>query len=141
MSLQPISPSSQGSHETLGTHVLLDLSGCPFNRLNDPQMMDQIFTRAIELAGATLIHKFSHKFEPHGVTMFYALAESHLTIHSWPENGFASVDMYTCGKCDPIVATDHIRRELESTFWRQKIVDRGIPESTEPYYHVMLERS
>lgn len=129
------------AHETLGTHVIVELSRCPFDRLNDPVLMDRIFIRAIELAGATLIGKVSHKFTPHGLSMVFVLSESHLSIHTWPEKGYAAVDMYTCGKCLPRVATDYIRRELEAASFHQTTLSRGIPESTESYYHLILERS
>jgi S-adenosylmethionine decarboxylase len=141
LSTQASPTSPMVSHETHGTHVIAELSGCSKERLNDPQHMDRVFTRAIQLAGATLIQKVSHKFEPHGLSLVYVLSESHLSIHTWPEKQYASVDIYTCGKCNPHVAVDYIRKELEAACAHQTTLSRGIPDSTQSYYHLILERS
>jgi S-adenosylmethionine decarboxylase len=153
MSLQPlqIDEFSQSvksfdpsvSHETLGTHVIVELSGCPFDRLNDPTLIDRVFTRAIELAGATLIQKVSHKFTPHGLSMVFVLSESHLSIHTWPERTYAAVDIYTCGKCMPHVAIDYIQRELEAASFHRTTLKRGLPDPDldQTYYHEIKERS
>ena len=59
------------------------------------------FDKAVEAMGATVLHKFSHQFSPQGVTIVYALAESHISCHSFPEKGSVALDCYTCGSMDP----------------------------------------
>jgi len=132
---------SNSNHATLGKHVIAELSGCDSGILNDIPTMDRIFTQAIEIAGATLLQKVSHKFEPQGISLVFVLSESHLSIHTWPEKGYASIDIYTCGSCNPVLAVEHIQRELKATSFYSTLLSRGIPKSDSTYYHVMLERS
>lgn len=83
-----------------GTHVLIDIWGA--SRLDDSEYMQSTLRRAIEATGATLLRLDLHKFEPNGgISGVAVLAESHLSIHTWPERGFAAIDMFTCGDCDP----------------------------------------
>lgn len=83
-----------------GTHVLIDIWGA--SRLDDSAYMQETLRRAIEATGATLLRLDLHKFEPNGgISGVAVLAESHLSIHTWPERGFAAIDMFTCGSCDP----------------------------------------
>lgn len=79
----------------------MSLYGVSFILLNDPVRMLKAFDEACETMGATILHKFHHKFSPQGVTIFYALAESHISAHTFPERGSASLDCYTCGSMDP----------------------------------------
>ena len=81
----------------LGTHLLLDLRGCNPDLLNDLQYIKQAMMSAATEAGATVLGENFHKFDPLGVTGIIALAESHLAIHTWPEHGYAAVDIFTCG--------------------------------------------
>jgi S-adenosylmethionine decarboxylase len=70
--------------------------------------MREVFDLASEACGATVLHRFTHDFEPHGVSLLYALAESHLSAHSFPEKGSIAIDCYTCGNLNPRVAVDII---------------------------------
>lgn len=81
----------------MGNHVLVSLYGVAFTVLDDIEGMKVAFDQACEKMQATVLHRFAHKFEPQGVTLVYALAESHISIHSFPERGSAAVDVYTCG--------------------------------------------
>lgn len=65
--------------------------------LDDPKGMREAFDRAAEACGATVLHRFTHQFEPFGVSLVYALAESHLSAHSFPEKNSIAIDLYTCG--------------------------------------------
>ena len=70
--------------------------------------------QAAELAGATIVSSNFHHFSPHGVSGVVIIAESHLTIHTWPEYGYAAVDLFTCGDTvDPWIAFDFLKNELE----------------------------
>jgi len=81
----------------LGHHILVSLYGITFNLLDDIDGIRAAFEKAVEACGATVLNRFSHQFRPQGVTIVYALAESHLSIHTFPENGCCAIDVYTCG--------------------------------------------
>jgi S-adenosylmethionine decarboxylase len=68
--------------------------------LDDIDGIRAAFEEAVEACGATVLNRFSHKFQPQGVTVVYALAESHISIHTFPENGSCAIDVYTCGTLD-----------------------------------------
>ncbi len=83
-----------------GTHLLLDIWGA--SRLDNPQHIDAALREAAVIAGATILHSHFHHFTPNGgVSGVVVLAESHISIHTWPERNFAAVDIFMCGDCDP----------------------------------------
>jgi S-adenosylmethionine decarboxylase len=83
-----------------GMHLLLELWDA--ENLNDPKTIDAALRRAAEAAGATILHVHLHHFSPNGgVSGVLVLAESHISIHTWPERAYAAVDIFMCGKCDP----------------------------------------
>jgi S-adenosylmethionine decarboxylase len=83
-----------------GTHLLLDLWGA--SNLTDPARIDRALRDAAEAAGATILHSHFHHFGPDaGVSGVLVLAESHISIHTWPERDFAAVDIFMCGACNP----------------------------------------
>lgn len=85
----------------MGCHVLVSLYGVAFAALDDLEGMRVAFDAACETMEATVLHRFAHKFHPQGVTILYALAESHISAHSFPELGSITLDCYTCGSMDP----------------------------------------
>jgi S-adenosylmethionine decarboxylase len=88
--------------EALGRHVLADLHGVAKELLSDPDGIATLLMRAAQVAGATpLFAKFHHFGEGQGVTGVLLLQESHISIHTWPEHGFAAVDAFMCGHCAP----------------------------------------
>ncbi|MBS0639008.1 MAG: adenosylmethionine decarboxylase [Acetobacteraceae bacterium] len=83
-----------------GTHLLVDLWGA--SNLADPQHIDRALRDAAEAAGATILHGHFHHFSPNGgVSGVLVLAESHISIHTWPERNFAAIDIFMCGACNP----------------------------------------
>ena len=83
-----------------GMHLLVDLWGAA--NLDDPKHIDRKLREAAERAGATILHSHFHHFTPNGgVSGVVVLAESHISIHTWPEREFAAVDVFMCGDCDP----------------------------------------
>jgi len=86
-------------------HCVSELYKADSDKLNDEAFVRQALVSAAELAGATLIDVRTHAFEPQGITGFALLAESHISIHTWPEHRFAAVDAFTCGETtDPELA-------------------------------------
>jgi len=82
--------------KALGQHLLIELYGCDPGVLDDLEHVQQALLRAAEMVSATVIQVVSHKFQPHGVTVVVAIAESHISVHTWPEYGYAAVDVFTC---------------------------------------------
>lgn len=89
------SPSPAGGH--LGRHVLLELYDCEADLLRFPPASERILLAAAGAMGATVIGSHFHAFPPHGVSGVVVIAESHLTVHTWPEHRYAAVDVFSCG--------------------------------------------
>jgi len=83
--------------DTVGKHCILELYACDSARLDDEAFLRDTITAAAKRAGATLLNLITHRFVPQGVTGLALLAESHISIHTWPESGYAAVDVFTCG--------------------------------------------
>jgi S-adenosylmethionine decarboxylase len=98
--------------ETMGRHVISELWGCEFEKLNDVEQIEKIFVEAALKSGAEIREVAFHKFAPQGVSGVVIISESHLTIHSFPEHGYASIDVYTCGNLNPNIAADYIAEAL-----------------------------
>jgi S-adenosylmethionine decarboxylase len=98
----------------MGKHYLLNLYNCSFVLLDDEQYLIKLLESAAVLAGATVVQTVSKKFKPQGVTVICLLAESHISIHTWPEEGKAAVDLYTCGSSNPKLGCDMIVENLHS---------------------------
>ncbi len=91
-----------------GTHLLVDLWGA--SNLCDPDLIDRALREAAEAAGATILHSHFHHFSPNGgVSGVLVLAESHISIHTWPERDFAAIDIFMCGACDPHLSIPAIK--------------------------------
>ncbi|HZC57891.1 MAG TPA: adenosylmethionine decarboxylase [Xanthobacteraceae bacterium] len=82
-----------------GVHLIIDLHGA--RRLNDIEHIEATLRRCVEAASATLLHIHLHHFHPSGVSGVAVLAESHISIHTWPEAGYAALDVFMCGSADP----------------------------------------
>ncbi len=81
-----------------GYHLIYELYRVDQNLLDDEKKIMEILKRVCKESGMKIIKGTSHKFQPQGVTAFYILAESHISIHTWPEEGSAAVDIYYCGE-------------------------------------------
>ena len=111
----------------LGTHLLLDLKDCNPKLLDDISYIKQAMIGAADEAGATIVGETFHKFDPIGVTGIIAIAESHLCIHTWPEYGYAAVDIFTCGQgFRPQKAADLLIESLQSMQPSIKEIQRGL---------------
>jgi S-adenosylmethionine decarboxylase len=83
-----------------GMHLLIDLWGA--TNLSEPDHIDRALREAAVVAGATILHSHFHHFTPNGgVSGVLVLAESHISIHTWPERNFAAIDIFMCGDCNP----------------------------------------
>ncbi|WP_053218946.1 adenosylmethionine decarboxylase [Virgibacillus senegalensis] len=113
--------------DTMGRHVIAELWECNIDKLNDMGLIEKIFVNAALKAGAEIREVAFHKFAPYGVSGVVIISESHLTIHSFPEHGYASIDVYTCGDIiDPNIAAEYIAEALESNRSEKVEVPRGL---------------
>ena len=108
-----------------GTHVLLDLWGAA--HLDDVDYLERALCRAVDAAGASLLHVHLHRFDRGGgVSGVAVLAESHISVHTWPERGFAAFDVFMCGRCRPDLAAEEIRRALSPERVEMSVERRGV---------------
>ncbi|MFB5663567.1 adenosylmethionine decarboxylase [Alteribacillus sp. HJP-4] len=113
--------------DTMGRHVIAELWGCDMEKLNDMSYIERVFVNAALKAGAEVREVAFHKFAPQGVSGVVIISESHLTIHSFPEHGYASIDVYTCGdRINPNVAADYIASSLGADKQETVEVPRGM---------------
>jgi len=113
--------------QALGRHLLCEYTGCDRELLNAPEHIRTALQAAVTRAGATPLHEVVHAFSPHGVTGVIVIAESHFAIHTWPEYGFAAVDLFTCGETvDPYAAFEYLREALRAEQHAVVEIRRGL---------------
>jgi S-adenosylmethionine decarboxylase len=111
----------------LGTHLILDIKGCTFADLNNETFLKRTLLEIAEVGNMTVLFYKSHKFYPQGVTSFLLLAESHLSIHTWPEKGIATLDYYTCNPVSRVeYVENYVREHLKPTEVKSMILNRQI---------------
>lgn len=114
------------SFSTYGRHVTMDLRDVDFEKLNDLNFLKETMFEAATRCGATVVGESFIQFSPQGVTGVLVLSESHLSIHTYPEEGFAAVDCYTCGyTVDPEVACDYMKAALGGRVAGYRALRRG----------------
>jgi S-adenosylmethionine decarboxylase len=115
--------------KTLGIHLLIEFWSCDRRTLDDMNLLETIMSDAAVGAGATVLKTAFQDFNPQGVSGVVVIAESHLTIHTWPEYGYAAVDVFTCGESvDPWKAVEYLRDRLEAGHYEVKDFRRGFPD-------------
>lgn len=113
-------------HRPAGVHLLADLHGIAPELLTDAGRIDTLLRDAALAAGARILHSHFHAFGPGmGVTGVLLLAESHISIHTWPEVGFAAADIFMCGAALPQRALDLIEASLQPASRTVRTVERG----------------
>ena len=109
-------------------HLLLELYRCDYGKLNDESFLRCILSRAAKLAKATVLNLISNKFEPQGVTAIALLAESHISIHTWPESNYSAVDIFTCGRnMIPEQASQYLIESLQAEEHSLRVIERNPP--------------
>ncbi len=110
----------------LGRHILAEFYECDNEILNDVQRIENYMKRAALECGATIVSSTFQTFNPHGVSGVVVIAESHLAIHTWPEYGYAAVDVFTCGETiNPNIASDALKEYLKAKSSKIVQVNRG----------------
>ena len=108
----------------MGKHLLLEVYNVNFDLINDVKSLQNVMIKGINRAKMTILNTFSHGFDPQGCTVVIALAESHVSCHTWPENGCLAVDVYTCGEGNPRLIALEILKYLDSDSYMLREVDR-----------------
>jgi S-adenosylmethionine decarboxylase proenzyme len=118
--------------KALGTHILLELFDCNPNTLINIQHVKDAMIRAAQAAKANIVDTFFHQFKPYGVSGVVVVEESHLSVHTWPEYGYAAVDLFFCSEnVLPEKAKDVLREAFEPTEMKEVMVERGLREVVE----------
>lgn len=113
----------------LGRHILAEIYGCNSEILNDRDTIEKVMVESALRAGAEVREVAFHKFIPQGVSGVVIISESHLTIHTWPELGYAAVDVFTCGDTvNPWDACNYLTEFLQAENMTATEVKRGIFE-------------
>ena len=116
-------------HSAIGSHCILELHGCPHDILNDEVLVRGAIVKASQKSLSTLLHLSSHHFEPQGVTAVGLLAESHISIPTWPELGHAACDIFTCGEsARPTQACEFLAATLGASSQSLQVLTRGRQE-------------
>jgi len=116
------------SHQS--KHLLLELYRCDSEKLNDESFLRCTLNRAAKLANATVLNLISNKFEPQGVTAIALLAESHISIHTWPESNYSAVDIFTCGQnMLPELASQYLIEALKAKEHFLRVIERNPPSA------------
>ena len=124
--LSSMSNEQKLSHQS--KHLLLELYRCDCDKLNDESFLRCILNRASKLANATVLNLISNKFEPQGVTAIALLAESHISIHTWPESNYSAIDIFTCGQnMLPELASQYLIEALKAEEHFLRVIDRNPP--------------
>ena len=109
-------------------HLLLELYRCNFEKLNDESFLRCTLNNAAKLANSKVLNIISNKFEPQGVTAIALLAESHLSIHTWPESHYSAVDIFTCGRnMKPYIACKYLIEALMAEEHLLRVINRNPP--------------
>ena len=109
-------------------HLLLEIYRCDYEKLNDESFLRCTLNRAAKLAKATVLNLISNKFEPQGVTAIALLAESHISIHTWPESNYSAIDIFTCGhNMLPELASQYLIKALKAEEHFLRVIERNPP--------------
>ncbi len=111
----------------LGRHILCEAFGCDAGVINDRDRVEEIMVQAALEAGAEVREVAFHRFSPQGVSGVVVISESHLAIHTWPEIGFAAIDVFTCGEnVDPWQACNYLIKQFKAQNATTTEIKRGV---------------
>ncbi len=112
----------------LGRHLIVEYSECDKRNLDDVRLLEEGMCEAVRRSGATIVRSVFHRYNPQGVSGVVVIAESHISIHTWPEYGYAAVDFFTCGdSVDPYKAHEYLASVLSAGSANIQELKRGIP--------------
>jgi S-adenosylmethionine decarboxylase len=109
----------------LGKQLLLELYECPKEIIDNQLIVEQALLSTAAAIQATVVNIIFHKFSPQGVSGVVVIMESHIAIHTWPEHGYAAVDIFTCGDMDLAPGVEVIRTMLQAGRVEEQLIFRG----------------
>jgi S-adenosylmethionine decarboxylase proenzyme len=116
----------------LGRHLLAELAECDTATLNNLPELEKVMKEAARRSGATVVNSVFHHYNPQGLSGIVVIAESHISIHTWPEYGYAAVDCFTCGSSvDPWKALEYLKQALDCKAVQVRDLTRGIPSASD----------
>ncbi|HXW77554.1 MAG TPA: adenosylmethionine decarboxylase [Candidatus Eremiobacteraceae bacterium] len=128
--------------KALGTHIIVELSECDARILSDVDRVANILVAAAKEANAEVLQTAFHRFMPQGVSGVVVIAESHLSIHTWPEYGYAAMDIYTCGDhTDPWKACRYAAEKFGAKQMLTTEVRRGLPDESGVFSHIIGKKA
>jgi S-adenosylmethionine decarboxylase len=111
----------------VGRHLIAELTQVEPRLLADPEAIRALLVSAAQASGATVLQANLHHFgEGMGVTGVVLLAESHMSIHTWPEHGYAALDIFVCGECQPLRALEAVVAAFGNCAYQEKVIARGL---------------
>ena len=128
------------NNQALGKHILMEAYDCEYDVLDDLRGIQSAMIEAAERTGATVVDVAFRKFEPYGVSGVVIISESHLAIHTWPEFGYAAIDLFTCGdKADPWKAFEYLSNYFKPKKITTMEIRRGSLVTTENKNYVSID--
>jgi len=113
--------------QALGRQILVEFYDCDEEKINDVEFIESVLLQATKESKATIISHNFHKFSPHGISGVVVIAESHVSIHTWPEYNYAAVDVFTCGETiDPWLIQETLKNAFSSTNISSMEMKRGL---------------
>ncbi|MBX3128036.1 MAG: adenosylmethionine decarboxylase [Polyangiaceae bacterium] len=124
---------------TLGRHLIAELYGCSREAIDDVDVVRRALVASAAAVGATVVGEAFHRFAPQGVSGTLVIAESHLSVHTWPVQCYVALDIFTCGGLDPRPGVRCLADALGAKSWRVQEILRGLPEDVEPNRELLPE--
>lgn len=113
-------------NKEFGSHFLVELINCPPDRLRKVRDVKQIMSEVIQKSKTSVVRSSFHQFQPEGVSGVFLIKESHVAIHTWPEENYAAADIFTCGQeMDAYIAIEVMKERFEAKEVRYQIIQRG----------------
>jgi len=127
-------PKGGEKMKILGRHLLAELADCEPELLVDSAKLEKAMKDAAKKSGATVVESVFHRYNPQGLSGIVVIAESHLSIHTWPEYNYAAVDCFTCGSnVDPKKALLYLKEALGCKTMQVRDMNRGLPSDMDEY--------
>ncbi len=124
---------------TIGYHYIIEASGCDPKVLTDANALKKILLEAAKAGEMDVRSTYFYKFSPQGISGMVIVSESHISIHTWPEKGYAAIDVYTCDtNSKPEKTVNYILEKIKADYAHITEVERGIEDEDGTYTHIIL---
>ncbi|RLE62843.1 MAG: adenosylmethionine decarboxylase [Thermoprotei archaeon] len=124
---------------TIGYHYVIEASGCDPEILTDASALKKILLEAAKVGEMDVRSTYFYKFTPQGVSGMVIVSESHISIHTWPEKGYAAIDVYTCDtNSKPEKTVNYILEKIKAEYAHITEIERGIEDEDGTYTHMIL---